>query len=89
MYIKDGIAYAGDLPKYLKVVKAVNLGDYKLLVLFNNYKEKIVNLEPLLKCKCYNKLNDINIFNSFYIESGILTWCNGEIDISPDNLFEM
>lgn len=87
MYIKNGIAYAGKEPTPLKVVKVKFTSDYKIHVLFNNFKEKTIDFKPLLKYPCYKKLNDINVWKEGYIDGGTLTWLGGETDISADNLF--
>lgn len=89
MYVKNGIAYAGEAPKLLEVVKIKFIGDYKIDVLFSNSKEKIIDFKPLLKYPCYKKLNDIDIFKAGYIDGGVLTWSGGETDITADWLNEL
>lgn len=88
MYIKNGIAYAGKEPPLLKVVKVKFIGDYKISVLFNNFKEKTIDFKPLLKYPCYKKLKNIDLFKKAKVDVGGygVIW-DSEIDISADSLY--
>ena len=33
-------------------------------------------------------MKDVAVFNSVYIDYGIAVWLNGDIDISPNELYE-
>ena len=88
MYISDGIAYAGEPAPILSVTSIDALENFKLKVHFNNNDIKIVDMKPLLSSPCFSPLSDINIFKSVYIDLGTPTWCNGNIDISPEYLYD-
>lgn len=88
MYVKDGIAYAGE-PSPAIFVKSVRaLEDYKLWVRFGNNEERIFDFKPLLDAPCYQPLRDKNIFESVYVDFGCVTWNDGEIDIATETIFE-
>jgi len=87
MYIIDGIAYAGEQASEIKVKSVRPLPDYKLWIRFNDNSQKIYDFKKLLDSPCYEPLKDINLFNSAYVDFGIVVWLNGEIDISPEKLY--
>lgn len=88
MYIIDGIAYAGEMTPTVKVSGIRPLSDYKLWVRFNTGEAKIYDCKPLLEKAGFAPLKDIAVFNGVYIDYGIAVWLNGDIDISPNELFE-
>lgn len=88
MYIKDGIAYAGELKPVLRISGVRPMDNYKLWVRFNNNEEKIFDFKPLLNSPAFAPLSDIEIFKGVYIDYGIPVWNNGDIDISPEYLYE-
>lgn len=89
MYIKDGIAYAGDIKPPLRVSGVRPLKDYKLWVRFNNGEEKVVDFSRELDFPAFAPLKDKNLFRSAYIDYGILVWDSGNIDISPEYLYKL
>ena len=88
MYIKDGIAYAGELKPVLRISEVRPMDNYRLWVRFNNNEEKIFDFKPLLNSPAFAPLSDIEIFKGVYIDYGIPVWNNGDIDISPEYLYE-
>ena len=88
MYIIDGIAYAGEMKPALKVSGISPLSDYRLWVRFNTGEAKVYDCKPLLEKAGFAPLNDIAVFNGVYIDYGIAVWLNGDIDISPNELYE-
>lgn len=89
MYEKDGIVYAGECNKVFSILSVKNLGDYKLLILFSNNKEVVVDCKKLLDFKIFEELKDINVFNSYKLDGTTLTWLDGNLDIAPEYLFEL
>lgn len=88
MYIRDNVAYAGNAPETLKVIKATPVDPYILKLTFNNGVEKTFNFETLFKFECFKPLTDKTVFKSIKIDRGIPVWLDGEIDISPEYIFE-
>lgn len=88
MYIKDGIAYAGELKPLLKVNGIRPLEDYKLWIRFNNGESKIFDFSSELNCPAFEPLKDKNVFNSVYIDYGVPVWNDGDIDIAPEYLYK-
>lgn len=88
MYIVDGIAYAGEQVKPIKVSGVRPMVDYMLWVRFSNGEVRIVDFKPLIKTPAFAPLADMEKFKEVYIDYGIPVWMDGDIDIGPDFLYE-
>ena len=88
MYILDGIAYAGNRTLELKVSGVRPMDNYLLWVRFNNGKTKVFDFKPILEKPAFVPLKDVDVFKSVYIDYGIPVWDDGDIDISPEYLYE-
>ena len=88
MYIKDGIAYAGELAPPLKVCGVKPMNDYMLWVRFNTGEAKTFDFKALLDTAAFAPLKDEKVFNSVYIDYGVTVWNDGNIDIAPEYLYE-
>ncbi len=88
MYIKDGIAYAGEAEKSLKVYGVRPLDGYKLWVRFSTGEAKICDFKELLDSPAFSPLKDKRLFNSVYLDYGVTVWNEGEIDIAPEYLYQ-
>ncbi len=87
MYIVDGIAYAGEPKPALTVCGVRPMKDYMLWVRFNTGEERVYDCKPLLSRSGFAALKDTEVCNSVYIDYGVTVWCDGEIDISPNELY--
>jgi hypothetical protein len=87
MYIINGIAYATKNVDFLEVVRAVPLEDGMLLLTFNNDERRLFDT-TLLEGTVFEPLKDENVFNSVYVDDGVVTWCNGEIDCAPEYMYQ-
>lgn len=87
MYVKDGIAYAGEQTPTIAVKSARPLDGYKLWVRFNTNEVKIFDFAPLLDFPCYAPLRDKTVFDRVYVDFGCTVWNDGEIDIAPERLY--
>ena len=88
MYIENGIAYAGQPAPTLKVSGVRPLEDHKLWVRFNTGEARICDFKPLLDIPAFAPLADMEAFRGVYIDYGSAVWCNGDIDIAPEALYE-
>ena len=60
----------------------------RLWVRFNTGEAKVYDCKPLLEKSGFAPLKDVSVFISVYIDYGITVWLNGDIDISPNELYE-
>jgi hypothetical protein len=88
MYVVDGIAYAGEESPLLKVVGVKPMEDYRIWLRFSNDEERVYDVKPLFKYPVFAQLQDRDTFASIYLDHGVPTWLDGEIDIAPESLFE-
>lgn len=88
MYIKNDIAYSSDPTVGIKVSDIVLADNYCICIKFNDGITKIFDFKPLLKNTAFKQLANVEIFNKVNIEYGIPVWENGNIDISPEYLYE-
>ncbi|MBS6511483.1 MAG: DUF2442 domain-containing protein [Clostridiales bacterium] len=88
MYIKDGIAYAGEEKAMLKICGVRPLEEYNLWVRFNTGEAKVFDFSPELDSPAFQPLKDKAVFNSVYIDYGVPVWSDGAIDIAPEYLYE-
>lgn len=88
MYIKNGIAYAGEQTQPLKVSGVRPLEDHKLWIRFSNGEVKIFDFSNELNSPAFSPLKDKTVFNSVYIDYGVTVWNDGDIDIAPEYLYK-
>lgn len=88
MYIMDGIVYAGSQKPSPRVSGVRPLAGNRLWVRFTTGEAKIFDFTPLLDSPAFAPLKDPEIFNSVYIDYGLPTWNDGEIDIDPLYLYQ-
>jgi hypothetical protein len=87
MYVIDGIVYADNRQDDVKVETVRPMEDYKLWMRFSTGEVKIFDFMPMLGRPVFQKLQDKNLFNTVYVDWGIPTWFDGEIDIAPETLY--
>lgn len=88
MYVKDGIAYAGEDFTPIKVSGIRAKDDYLLWIRFNTGEARLFDFKPLLDCPAFAPLVDKDVFRDVYIDYGLPVWMDGDIDISPEYLYE-
>ena len=88
MYIKNGIAYAGEPAEQLKVNGVVPLDNYVLHITFNNNEQRMFDMKTLLSRPAYAPLKNETLFKTVTVDYGCPVWNNGDIDIAPEYLFE-
>ncbi len=88
MYIRNGIAYAGNEPPMLKVNGVRPLDNHKLWLRFSTGEARVFDMTPLLSQPAFAPLADMNVFRGVYIDYGVPVWNDGDIDIAPETLYE-
>ena len=87
MYIRDGIAYADEPCKEIKVMGVRPMDGHQLWLRFNTGEIRVFDFSLLLSAPAFEPLNDEQVFRSAYIDYGMVVWNDGDIDISPELLY--
>jgi len=75
----------------MKILNVKYIEDYKLEITFSNHVKKIADFESFLtssKNKSIHKFLDKNLFKQVVIDTGFLSWNDGEMEISAKSVFE-
>lgn len=88
MYTKNNIAYPDNPAPEIEVCGIRAYDNHKLWLRFNTGEQKIFDFTPYLDKPVYAPLADIEVFKGVYIDYGVPVWLDGEIDISPEMLYE-
>jgi len=87
MFVKNGIAYAGNEADIIEIETAKPLDDLMMILTFSTGEVRLYDVSPLLKYPAFASLSDPKIFNAVEVDGGIVTWCNGEMDIAPETMY--
>jgi hypothetical protein len=87
MFIVNGIAHASDDSENIEIQAVKPLEDMMMLVTFTSGEKRLYDGTKLLKFPAFKPLADEKIFASAKIENGVVTWCNGEVDIAPETMY--
>lgn len=87
MFIKDGIAYAGDIQPAVKVSGIRPMEGFLLWIRFSTGEAKVFDFKPLLDSPAFAPLKDDAVFRDVYIDYGVAVWMDGDVDISPEYLY--
>jgi hypothetical protein len=88
MYVKDEIAYAGEIAKPVTVISVRPLEGHRLWMRFSTGEEKVFDFTPLLETEAFEPLKDEASFRGVYVDCGVAVWNDGDIDIAPEYLYE-
>ena len=88
MYIVNGIAYADNDADNVEVQAIKLLGDMMMLVTFASGEMRLFDGTKLLQYPAFKPLVNEELFKAAKVEHGVVTWCDGEIDISPDTMYK-
>lgn len=87
MFFHDGFVYGGEPEDNLKVTEVKPLPDQIMILTFNNGEFRLFDA-TILKGPVYEPLKIAEIFNHPVIDHGVVTWMDGEIDCSPEYMYE-
>ena len=89
MYEVDGICYAGEKTPDLEVSSIKILDDGIILVLFSTGETRLFDVTSLLeKGSAFGPLSLEENRKTARVEHGFVSWMDGQIDISPEALYE-
>ncbi|MGA2298654.1 MAG: DUF2442 domain-containing protein [FCB group bacterium] len=77
--------------KSIKIIEAKYLNDYRILLIFSDNSEKIIDFAELLRKSTYpneKKYLDKNIFKQFKVDYGDLIWNDFDMCFQAKNLYK-
>ena len=86
MYIINGIVYAGTNEEEIRITDAKITGPLMMLLTFSNGEQRVFDAS-ILTGEAFEPLKDEEIFNTFSISYGTLTWLNDTIDCAPEYIY--
>ena len=87
MYILNGIAHAHNNADIIEVQQVKPLEDMMMILTFTTGEQRLYDGTKLLQYPAFKPLMDEKVFANAKIEDGVVTWCNGEIDIAPETMY--
>ncbi len=76
------------IDNYDDLVNAEYIEPFKIKCTFSNGKSGVVEMNHYYKKGgVFSKFANIEYFKSFYIDNGVLSWGEGEIDLAPETLY--
>ena len=87
MYIVNGIAYASNETEEIEVEKVQPLPDLMMIISFTSGEKRLFDGQSLLQYPAFAPLKNEAIFVNAKVEHGVVTWCDGAIDIAPETMY--
>ncbi len=87
MYIINGIVYGSESSEQMKIVSVKPLNDMIILLTFSNGETRLFDA-AILTGEVFEPLKNKNIFKNPIIDHGVVTWLDGQIDCSPEFMYE-
>lgn len=89
MYELNGIVYAGNPTPMKKVIYAEYRGKQIIRIALNTGEIVDVDFSHGFEGSAFNPLKEESILRNFEIQHGVLTWCDGNVDVAPEYLLEV
>lgn len=73
----------------LHISDAQYLGDYRVRLTFNNGREGVADLRPMIFDEprtVFSPLRDLSVFRQLFIAHGALCWL-GDLDVAPEYIY--
>ena len=86
--LSNGIAYANEPSEEIKITAIKPLDDMMMIVTFETGEKRLYDASQLLQYPAFAPLADDTVFKSAQIEWGVVTWCNGKVDIAPEAIYD-
>lgn len=87
MHIFNGFVYGGISTDSIKVSKVKPLNDMIMILTFSNGETKLFDA-TILNGEVFEPLKENNVFKNPVIDHGVVTWLDGEIDCSPEFMYD-
>ena len=88
MYIIEDVCYAGALVQGIKILKVQPLLGRMMLITFSTGETRLLDTTRL-KGKAFEVLDDHAVFSNPIVFHGVITWQDGNVDLSPEAAYEL
>lgn len=86
MYIMNGIVYGGEPTTSIEISSVKVLDDMIMLVSFSTGEIRLFDA-TILQGEVFESLKRESVFKNPVIDHGVVTWNNGDIDCSPEFMY--
>ncbi|MDD6487250.1 MAG: DUF2442 domain-containing protein [Spirochaetales bacterium] len=87
MHEENGIVYSDNPEEMLTVLEIKHMYSGVYLIKFSNGSMRLFD-SSILEGEVFEKLKDPDVYENPSMEYGIVTWDNGQIDCSPEYMYE-
>ena len=89
MFVSDGIVHASEMTPGMLVRSVRPVGNLCMLVGFSTGETRLFDASPLLEYPAFEPLEDEAVFADARVDHGIITWLDGELDISTVKVYDL
>ncbi len=86
MFVLNGIVYGGEKQKKIYVSDVRIMSNMIMQITFSTGEVRLFDA-AILKGEVFEPLKDKKIFSQITIDHGVVTWADGEIDCSPEYMY--
>ena len=87
MFFSNGFVYGGHPTETTKVSSVKPLDDMMMIITFSTGESRLFDA-TILTGEVFRTLRDKSVFSRPIIDHGVVTWNDGEIDCSPEFMYE-
>lgn len=85
MYFSNGFVRGGNMHEIIKVKPLDNM---QMIITFRSGEQRLYDASQLLQYPIFRPLEDKMVFFHPVLDHGVVTWLDGELDISPESMYE-
>lgn len=87
MFEVNGIVYANEFKKSIKITDAKITDRFMMLITFSTGEKRVFDA-AMLSGSAFGPLKNETVFEKFRIIHGAVTWMDEEIDCAPEYMYE-
>lgn len=88
MYFANGMVYGGTPEEMMKIIDVKPMENMTMILTFSSGEKRLYDAAALLKYPIFEALKDKEVFSHPVLDHGVVTWKNGELDLSPESMYE-
>ncbi|MEE1044794.1 MAG: DUF2442 domain-containing protein [Olegusella sp.] len=88
MFVMNGIAYADEPRRDNRIAEARYVGNLQLVITFSSGESRLLDLTDFANYPAFVPLQEESAARNFQIDHGVITWMDGNVDISPDAAYK-